>query len=322
MKGPNFRSVKESSVKLGPNEQNQNGKSNRKKSLDKRPLEKKKVGGIDSFFASCINKTQTVKDEKETIRSKNREIFEKAMKEPEKDVSISWEDKSVDSIFKGGSMGFKEIEEYLRILETEGVGAGIRIWEGFFDSVRKLIKEVQELKIKVMELSKVVSQVESSEDIKKNLVEEVKFEEDKKAKQREERIKAYKEAGTWLEPNQWNLLNDGQKALKRFRFSDKHQNMNPIQFGQLNNEEKEYFILSKLQWRSVRRKELMELMNKEEEKYQAERSLKDLEYFNGRYFDYKRKRWKRIRLKELLHERIDYEKNSRSWNGSSDPYYL
>jgi len=326
MKGPNFRSVKESNLKLGPKEQDQGQKLNRKESCNKRVLNKKKTGGIDSFFAKSDNENQVVKDERELIKLKNKEILRKARKEPEKDVSISWESKSSrssKSIVKGGFNSYRELEDLLRTLEVEGAGAGIMIWEGFFNSVRKLIKEVQELKDKVIELSKAVSQEESkSEKEEKNLVNKMEFEMDKKLKRKEERIKAYKEEGTWLEEDQWKLLNDGQKALKRFSFSDRHQNMDPIQFNQLTFEEKESFILSKLQWRLKRRRELLDLKEKDEDRLQVEKALRDLEFFNGRYFDYRKKRWKKFRFNDWLLERTYYEKKSRSWNGSSDPYYL
>ena len=324
MKGPNFRSVKESNLKLGPKEQDQLQKLNRKESINKRPLNKKKTGGIDSFFAKSNVKSQIVKDEKELIRWKNKEILEKAKKEPENDVSISWESKSSyslgENIIKGGLNSYKELEDLLRTLEVEGAGAGVRIWEGFFNSVRKLIKEVQELKNKVVELSKVVSQEEfKSEKEEKNLVNK-EVEMDKRIKQREERIKAYKEEGTWLEEDQWKLLNDGQKSLKRFRFSDKHQNMDPFQFNQLTFEEKEMFMLSKLSWRTRRRRELMELLKDETKQLQAELSLKDLDFFNGRYFNFYKKKWEYIGVMSENYDLINNRRKSRYRNRTGNHY--
>jgi len=324
MKGPNFRSVKESNVKLGPMVEDSQKNQARKESINKRSNKNKKTSGIDSFFVKSNNKIQSVKDERELIKKKNLELLEKFKKEPEKEVSISWEKSSElsNSMNKGIISYGKELEEILRALETEGVGASIQIWEGFFDAVRKLLKEVQELKMKVNEISKSISEHSILEKEIEKAQDEIKVENDEKRKRKEERIKRYKEEGTWIEEDKWRNLNDAQKALKRFYFSDNHQNMNPYLFQQLSNEEKEEFILSKLQWRLKRRRELLDLKGKDENRLQVEKALKDLEYFNGRYFDYKRKRWKKVRFNDLGYERIDYEKKSRSWNGSSDPYYL
>ena len=326
MKGPNFRSVKESDLKLGPKAEDLKKKQVRKESIGKRPPKKKKISGIDSFFVKPDSEDKSVKDEKERIRRKNLELLEKFKKEPEKEVSISWEKSSElsYSLNKGVISYGKELEEILRTLEVEGAGAGIQIWEGFFDAVRKLLKEVQDLKEKVNNISKSISEHSGLEEQIEKAQDEIKVEIDERMKMKEERIKHYKEEGTWLNEDEWRKLNDAQKALKRFHFSDKHQNMIPYQFKQLNSEEKEKFMLSKLQWRLKRRKELLKLKENEENKLQVEKALRDLEFFNGRYFDFKKRRWKKIQFNGLLYDEIYYGKKrkSRSWNGSSDPYYL
>jgi len=211
-----------------------------------------------------------------------------------------------------------------RTLEVEGAGAGIQIWEGFFDAVRKLLKEVQDLKKKVNDISKSISEHSGVEENFEKAHVEIKVEIDERMKRKKERIKQYKEEGTWLNEDEWRVLNDAQKALKRFHFSDKHQNMMPYQFKQLNSEEKEKFMLSKLQWRLKRRKELLELKENEENKLKVEKALRDFEFFNGRYFDFKKRRWRKISLNDLLHDEIYYgrKRKSRSWNEPSDPYYF
>jgi len=323
MKGPNFRSVKESNVKLGPEEEKSKKNYNRKESCNKRPLNKKKYSGIDSFFVNS-SENKVVKDEKEKIREKNLELLEKFNKEPEKDVSISWDKSSERSYFsvKGTINYGKELEDILRTLEVEGAGAGVNIWEGFFDAVRKLLKEVQELKVKVNEMNKAISEHSRVEDIVKAQDDEIKVEIDERNKRKEERIENYKKEGTWLEENKWNCLNDAQKALKRFHFTDKHQNMIPFQFKQLNIEEREEFMLSKLQWRIKRRKELLKLRENESTKVLAEKALRNLDFFNGRYFNFKKRKWEKIRFENRLYCESNYERKSRSWNESSDPYYL
>lgn len=324
MKGPNFRSVKESDLKLGPKGEDLKKKQVKKESCEKRLPKKKKSSGIDSFFVKSDRDDKSVKDEKERIKKKNLELLEEFKKEPEKEVSISWEKSSeLSNPFNKGVINYgKELEEILRTLEVEGAGAGIQIWEGFFDAVRKLLKEVQDLKRKVMDISKSISEHSRLEDKDEKAQYEIKMEIDERMKMKEERRKHYKEEGTWLNEDEWRKLNDAQKALKRFHFSDKHQNMIPYQFMQLNSEEKEKFILSKLQWRLKRRKELLELKENEENKLKAEKALRDFEFFNGRYFNFKKRRWERIRFNDLLYDKIRYGRKSRSWNESSDPYYL
>ena len=98
--------------------------------------------------------------------------------------------------------------------------------------------------------------------------------------------------------------------------------MNPFQFEQLNMEEKEKFILSKLQWRNQRRIEINNLLKQQENKYQAEKILKEFEFFNGRYFDFYERRWKNIRTILLEYDKQKDERKSRYRNRTGNPYYL
>ena len=186
---------------------------------------------------------------------------------------------------------------------------------GIFSILMSLVKEVSELRTVVAILATGVEQsqkdlllkslrqkerleavevpvlewmLNENNDLVKNekQLEKEKKEAEVKVKKKEERIKAYKNKGDWLEDEEWNKLNAGQKALKRFNFSDTHQNLTTIQFGMLSRKEKDDFLKAKQEWRSKRKTELELLIKDEKSKGKAEKDLKRFNFFNSHYIDF------------------------------------
>jgi hypothetical protein len=117
-------------------------------------------------------------------------------------------------------------------------------------------------------------------------IEKEKKEAEVKNKKKEERIQTYKNKGDWLDEEAWNKLNAGQKALKRFNFSDTHQNLTTVQFSMLSKKEKEDFLKAKQEWRVKRKAELDNLVKDEKSKGKAEKDLKRFNFFNSHYIDF------------------------------------
>ena len=85
---------------------------------------------------------------------------------------------------------------------------------------------------------------------------------------KKENYEKIKKSKDYMPEEVWNKLSFGQKIIKRFRFSDFHQNVTVDEWDKFSKQEKLEFLKLKKEFRERREKELEKLKEEDEKKYE------------------------------------------------------
>lgn len=164
----------------------------------------------------------------------------------------------------------KELKEQIQFLTTI-------IDDNFRESTRRKWKTDQ----RAFEVEKVVNNWIGQEE--EMLAPELKkMERKKKIKEKAEKnIEKYKKEKVFIEEEEWKKLPKAERVLKRFVFSDVHQNVDYWTWNEMSREQRNKFLTEKTEWRRAREEQIRKEFK--DDKAKLDKVMNTFNYFQYRY---------------------------------------